>query len=501
DGFYFGAAYTSADTVDGGAGSLDQIGLQGNYGSTTLGAMTGVEQLVLLAGSDTRFGDPGTNFYDYVLVATDATLAAGQQLVVQANALRGGEDLTFDGSAETDGSFLIYGGSGVDTLTGGAGDDGFFFGEGRWGASDVVNGGTGTMDQLGLQGNFNITFGAGQLIGLEFVVLMSAVDTRFGQGGGTADYSLTMNNANVAAGQTLVVSANTLQTGESLSFNGSAETDGRFDIFSGDGNDVLTGGSGADVIYGGGRGDTLTGGAGNDIFAYRSVTDSNSTERDGIQDFNAGDRIDLSLIDANINAGGNQDFTFVGANAFSGTAGELRYENISLGGPIWLVQGDVNGDGVSDLEIVLVISPADPITAADFIGVNPAFAPVVGGKKYEGSQVMPAEAGATAPDESRPTEPFTRPHDDRSLTLGQDGFLSFGPADGDDDFLVLAGDFADQPLVLPGQPDGLHSDLEAFEGGRGPEFPSSGDVALTLADDSQAFSDNWMDVSGLYNWC
>ncbi|MGZ9098239.1 MAG: beta strand repeat-containing protein, partial [Brevundimonas sp.] len=47
DGFYFGAAYTSADTVDGGAGSLDQIGLQGNYGSTTLGAMTGVEQLVL----------------------------------------------------------------------------------------------------------------------------------------------------------------------------------------------------------------------------------------------------------------------------------------------------------------------------------------------------------------------------------------------------------------------------------------------------------------------
>ena len=31
DGFYFGGAYTRADTVDGGAGDLDQLGLQGDY--------------------------------------------------------------------------------------------------------------------------------------------------------------------------------------------------------------------------------------------------------------------------------------------------------------------------------------------------------------------------------------------------------------------------------------------------------------------------------------
>jgi hypothetical protein len=97
------------------------------------------------------------------------------------------------------------------------------------------------------------------------------------------------------------------------------------------------------------------------------VEESNSTERDGIQDFNAGDVIDLSRIDANALIDGNQAFDFVGSAAFSGSAGELRFENISLGGPIWIVQGDVNGDGVSDFEVILVISPADPITSSDFI--------------------------------------------------------------------------------------------------------------------------------------
>jgi hypothetical protein len=32
-----------------------------------------------------------------------------------------------------------------------------------------------------------------------------------------------------------------------------------------------------------------------------------------------------------------------------------------------MVQGDNNGDGVSDFEVILVINPADPITASDFI--------------------------------------------------------------------------------------------------------------------------------------
>ena len=33
----------------------------------------------------------------------------------------------------------------------------------------------------------------------------------------------------------------------------------------------------------------------------------------------------------------------------------------------WMVQGDVDGDGVADLEIIVVTPDAHPITALDFI--------------------------------------------------------------------------------------------------------------------------------------
>jgi Ca2+-binding RTX toxin-like protein len=155
--------------------------------------------------------------------------------------------------------------------------------------------------------------------------------------------------------------------------NGTAGND---TLDGGNGNDVINGYAGSDLIIGGASGDTLTGGADNDTFVYQNVTDSNSTERDGIQDFALGDIIDVTAIDANINVAGNQDFLFVGTTAFSGTAGELRYENISAGGPIYLVQGDVDGDGVSDLEIVLVNTENRAFTRADFAGVITNFAPV-----------------------------------------------------------------------------------------------------------------------------
>jgi Ca2+-binding RTX toxin-like protein len=243
----------------------------------------------------------------------------------------------------------------------------FLFGaQGQWGASDIVDGGPGGIDQLALRGDYTITFGATQLVGIEQIALVSALDTRFGALGDRYDYNLTMNDGNVVGIQ-LTVDAAALRADETLVFNGSAEDDGSFRVFGGAGNDVITGSQNADIIVGGLRGDTLTGGGGNDIFRYNSVEDSNSTERDGIQDFNAGDLIDLSRIDANTLLDGDQVFTFVGNAAFSKTAGELRFENLSNGGPIWLVQGDTDGDGVSDFEVVLVISPPDPITAGDFI--------------------------------------------------------------------------------------------------------------------------------------
>jgi Ca2+-binding RTX toxin-like protein len=334
----------------------------GNLGSVSLFSST----LDSYGGAD---GTP--NSYD--LISTDENVAAGQILKINASGLASGEDVVFDGGAETDGAFQYLGGKGRDQVFGGAKGDAFYFGpDGRFAAGDEIDGGAG-YDVVYLRGNYTVDltqagFTAATFQNVESLGLLGSADTTYGGGGGSEfDYAITWDDSFLAVGRTMTINGSRLGSEESLSFNGSDESNGVFRLFGGMGNDVLTGGDGNDLIYGGLRGDTLTGGLGNDVFRYQSVLESNSVERDGIQDFNPGDLIDLSRIDANIEMDGDQAFTFIGNAAFSGTAGELRFENISLGGPIWEVEADVDGDGVSDFEVILVINPPDPITASDFV--------------------------------------------------------------------------------------------------------------------------------------
>jgi Ca2+-binding RTX toxin-like protein len=357
---------TAADKVNGGDG-VDQIALQGNYsGGLTFGAnVLDVENLAIMPGNDTRFGDSGVNFYDYNLTLLDVNVAAGVRMIVDANRLRVGEDFTFNGTLESDGSFFIYGGGGTDNLTGGAGKDVFLFGaQGQWGSSDVLNGGGG-VDQLALRGDYNVTFGAGQLTSIESIGLVSAFDTRFGALGDTYDYNLTMNDGNVALGVQMTVDAAPLRATESLTFNGSAENDGTFRVFGGLGNDVITGGKGNDIIVGNLGSDTMTGGLGLDKFVYRSKDDSTSGGADGIQDFTTGDILDLSQVDAIDGGATNDAFTFINGDPFNHVAGELRATVYS--GPIWLVEGDTDGDGDADLYFFVTVTDASPITSGDFM--------------------------------------------------------------------------------------------------------------------------------------
>ncbi|HEX8448315.1 MAG TPA: M10 family metallopeptidase C-terminal domain-containing protein, partial [Allosphingosinicella sp.] len=367
DVFLFGAAMTSLDQVNGGAGT-DQVAIQGDYSGVaalTLGSnLVSVENLAILPGDDTRFGDPGTSFYDYSLTLLDSAVSAGVQMIVDANRLRVGEDFTFNGSAETDGSFFIYGGSGIDMLTGGAKNDVFLFGaEGQWGASDVIVGGAG-IDQLALRGNYTLTFGAGQLIGIENIGLLSAHDTRFGALGSSYSYNLTMVDSNVAAGVQMVVDGAKLRVAETFTFNGSAETDGSFRVFGGLVDDVIAGSQNGDVIQGNGGSDTLTGGGGADVFRYLSESDSAASAMDRIVDFAAGsDKIDLSRIDADSAAAGDQAFSWIGSSAFSGSAGQLRaYQD----GANWFVEGDTDGNGSADFVIQLTVT-GGPLTQSDFL--------------------------------------------------------------------------------------------------------------------------------------
>ena len=134
-------------------------------------------------------------------------------------------------------------------------------------------------------------------------------------------------------------------------------------LYGGAGDDILQGGTGNDVIRGGAGKDVIVGGAGVDVltgddsvhaadrFLFESAGDSGfgAGNRDVITDFDAYDLIDLSKIDANTLAAGDQAFRYIGAAAFS-AAGQLRME-IVKGAAV--LEADVNGDRVADFQIEL----------------------------------------------------------------------------------------------------------------------------------------------------
>lgn len=137
------------------------------------------------------------------------------------------------------------------------------------------------------------------------------------------------------------------------------------------GAEVITGGSHKDQLFGRGGNDTLsgrlgsdvlTGGIGRDTFDFNVVRESPAgTGRDIIRDFRheQGDLIDLAGIDADTSANpGNDVFAFIGARQFHGGGGEVRFK-------AGIVQADVNGDRIADLEID--VKGLTAIQVSDFV--------------------------------------------------------------------------------------------------------------------------------------
>jgi Ca2+-binding RTX toxin-like protein len=371
DATYFGAAANGSDGADGGPGT-DTLILQGNYPALVLGAgVINNEVLLVASGSDTRFGDTANNRYDYAITSNDANVAAGQTLIVIATGLLAGEDLVFNGSAETDGNLRIFAGQSTDILTGGAGSDGFFFGaDGNWSTGDRVDGGPG-IDSLafrGQRGGSNpIIFAENAFTNIEVLVLLTGKANPFGGPivSGGYDYNITLADGNIAAGQRLDIVGTSLSLFEIMAIDASAETDGSVRIFGGGEQDRLTGSSGNDLLYGGVGGDLLTGGPGADIYAYRDVAESTDQRTDGLL-FDGSDKIDLSFIDAVSGTPANESFTFIGSTAFANVAGQLRAVQSSANQ--WLVEADVNGDGAADLVIdVFTTSAAVQIVSDRFV--------------------------------------------------------------------------------------------------------------------------------------
>jgi Ca2+-binding RTX toxin-like protein len=355
----------SYDELVGGTG--DDIYVVSRFGDlVTEAADEGVDEVRTSAGSRNDHSQI------YVLPANvenlTGTYETGQG--VSANALN---NVVAMGAG---GDLVVLDSGGNDQVDGGGGNDYLYYG-GAFTSADSNVGGEGS-DTLGLVGNYTIAFDADDLVSIEKLAVYSS-----GNAAQPAGYALTSHDANVAAGQELTIAGRSLAVGETLSFNGAAELDGHFRILSGAGADALTGGAkrdtidggagddtihggdGKDVIIGGAGADSLFGDAGADRFVYKAASESASGAPDQIKDFQAGvDKINLRQVDANGNAGdGVTPFSFIGSDAFTGQAGQLRA--LSNGGASY-VEADINGDGLADFALLVTVSNALPLTRNDF---------------------------------------------------------------------------------------------------------------------------------------
>ena len=123
-------------------------------------------------------------------------------------------------------------------------------------------------------------------------------------------------------------------------------------LVGGSANDLLIGLKGKDQLNGGRGADVLIGGKGKDTFLYRHVKDSRAGEgkSDHLLAFGRKDKIDLTEV-AN-------ELRFIGSDPFTGTAGDVRFENETL-------ELDKNGDGTADL--ALLIPGTQSIKSANLI--------------------------------------------------------------------------------------------------------------------------------------
>jgi serralysin len=249
------------------------------------------------------------------------------------------EGLTgYDALYGGDGKDTLDGGANTDGLTGGAGDDVLIGGS----SADTLNGGDGidTASYASAGGGVDARLlGAGYQgdavgdvwVGVENLLGSSFGDVLFGDAGA--------NTLNGAAGDDYLNG----WTGDDL-------------LIGGGGTDQLEGAAGKDVLRGGGRADILIGGYDADVFDFDAVGDSAPGARDVCRGdvgaiafegagISGGDRVDLSGIDANVTAGGNQAFVFGGTG--------IGKVSVSNSGFDSLIRCNVDSDAAFEFELVI----------------------------------------------------------------------------------------------------------------------------------------------------
>lgn len=371
------AGQDGADTIYGGDGNdviYNTSSLYDNYADYLYGE-NGDDKIFIGTGDHASGGAGFDTLYayfqnvvsgmtlDFTSIWTGGTFSLGTAAVTGMESLYvcyggNGNDTITSGSIAGS-SPQIFGWYGSDTLYGGAGNDwleGFSDGGNPDAVADTLYGGGGD-DLLGGGVNDYIDGGSGNDT--------LKLDLTGATSGATADFTLLL------AGYTGSIFGATLISIEHISqvigtnyddtFDLSANTinsnlygnAGNDTLISGSGADLVSGNAGNDVVIGGGGRDTLYGGADADTFVFRpgDMAGLTATTADLIGDFNhaQGDKIDLTGLDAI--AGGSDDaFAFLGTGAFTGVAGQLRYD---YAGGYTTVYGDTDGDGIADIAVAL----------------------------------------------------------------------------------------------------------------------------------------------------
>lgn len=409
---YYGWSYVQSGTlfrVDYGDGASEEFrgtGFRYNTsGEPTAGTVT---SYAAFYNGQRLFYVEGGAVAATKIVTAARTYSTSDDLRVVAEVLKGNDTISGGNYADVlygfDGNDFVAGNGGNDTLYGHAGNDTIHGGS----EGDYINGGTGVDSASYAGSNRNVmaslsnpNINTNDAIGDQYASIENLIGTNYSDaldgngsantleggsgndtlaGGAGADKLLggagidTVSYANASAAVTAKLLYASTNTGDALGDTYSSVeniigsiyadklygSDGANSITGGSGNDGLVGNGGNDVLFGGQGADHLYGSVGADTFVFKAANESIGSAYDTIFDFltSEQDRIDLSAIDANISASGNQAFSFLGTAAFTGVAGELRYDKLSSDTYIY---ADVNGDKLADLKIRL----DDAVTLTD----------------------------------------------------------------------------------------------------------------------------------------
>jgi hypothetical protein len=405
-----------------GSNILHIIGGSGTSGNDTLTGTLGDDSIYAQGGNDIINGSQGTDFINggngggdrlfmttgdaslftlatgartYTIGATTITDSSGTlntsftavERIAFSTVGNGDYDDVIDASGYVSGHSAgldIRLGNGANIVTGSSTNDRIFTG---FGSNSVDGGGGNDTGTVNIDASSDVTVTFSNVAGLLTVSAngevneFTNVETVVAQGVGVGTVTLDASGYSAIPGVLLILGGH-------------------------DGSDIMIGSAGSD-FFANATGqhlgtDVYTGNGGADIYDYTYAADS--MNGDTITDFDIDDVIDLSS--NNLEPGGSPLLAnhFIGDAAFSGTAGEYRYQ---IDGTTTVVQVDSDGDTVVDqtltitnggfalaettagsniLTLAAVINPLDGIVADGYLAGATLFIDVNGNKLLDSGE-------------------------------------------------------------------------------------------------------------------